>query len=205
PYAIPAGKTLIQAQLLWKEKKNAGRKIAAVFVSDVSGSMSGLALKNLKLALAEGAKFIDPANAIGLVEHNDTVRRILPISDFNALQQSRFLAAVKQMSAGGDTAMFDGIITGLQMLQEFTSRNPDYRGVIFVLSDGDTNAGKFQSIEDIGSVADALNIPIYTIAYGENAKTGLLGQLASINEAATMSAKDEAIVSKIGALLNLEM
>ena len=36
--AIPSGQTLIEAQQLWKDKKDAGRPVYAVFVTDVSRS-----------------------------------------------------------------------------------------------------------------------------------------------------------------------
>ncbi|MBN1524112.1 MAG: VWA domain-containing protein [Spirochaetales bacterium] len=204
-YVIPSGETLIAAQALWKQKKNVGKKIAAVFVSDVSGSMGGYSIQNLKIALREGAQFIDPKNAIGLVEYSTEVHLKLPIQPFNALQQSRYLAAVKSMTTGGDTAMFDGIIAAMDLLVEYTTENPDFRPVLFVLTDGQTNAGSFQALQDIGAIANTLDIPIYTIAYGEDTNTSLLQQISSINEAASMSANDEAIVNKIGALLNLEM
>ncbi len=73
PFAMPAGETLLAAQQLWKEKKDAGRRIAAVFVSDVSGSMRGTRLNELKRALTEGASFIAPQNSIGLVQFNQQV------------------------------------------------------------------------------------------------------------------------------------
>ncbi|MBT6276381.1 MAG: solute-binding protein, partial [Chromatiales bacterium] len=40
-YTVPDGQVLVQAQQLWKEKKDAGRPIVAVFLCDVSGSMRG--------------------------------------------------------------------------------------------------------------------------------------------------------------------
>jgi Ca-activated chloride channel family protein len=204
-FAIPSGTMLVQAQALWKEKKDAGRPIAAIFLSDVSGSMGGYPLRNLKTALKEGAKFIDDNNAIGLVQYSTRVEKTLPIATFNTLQQSRYQAAVNQMAVEEDTAMFDGIVVSLQMLMEFTKNNPSYRPMLFVLTDGNTNTGVFQSIDDIGPIVSSLNIPIYTIAYGEKVNTTLLKNISAINEAASMDAKDEAIINKIGSLLNAEM
>jgi len=204
-FAIPDGKLLIQALNLWKEKKDAGRPVAAVFVADVSGSMEGYPLKNLKVALKEGASFISSQNSIGLVKYSTHVTRLLPIGTFNALQQSRYLAAVANMEAEEDTAMFDGILVGLKMLVDFRKSNPNHKAILFVLTDGNTNAGVCQSFRDLASIIDALDIPVYTIAYGEDLNTGLLKALALINEAAYLDAKDEAIINKISSLLNAEM
>lgn len=204
-FAIPDGKVLIEALKLWKEKKDAGRPVAAVFVADVSGSMEGYPLKNLKIALKEGANFIGVQNSIGLVKYSTNVTRLLPIATFNALQQSRYLAAIASLEAEEDTAMFDGILVGLKMLVDYIKTNQDYKPMLFVLTDGNTNAGICQSFRDLASIIDALDIPVYTIAYGEDLNTNLLKALALINEAAYLDAKDEAIINKISSLLNAEM
>jgi Ca-activated chloride channel family protein len=205
PFALPAGEVLIQAQALWKEKKDSGRPVAAIFLSDVSGSMDGYPLKNLKTALKEGAKFISPRNAIGLVEYSTKVREVLPIAPFNALQQSRFQAAVTAMEAEEQTSMYDGIIASLGMLTDFTKAHPEYKPMLFVLTDGNTNAGEFRSLSNIAPLVAGLGVPIYTIAYGDEANSGLLKSIAALNEAASMDAKDEAVINKIGSLLNAEM
>jgi len=205
PFAIPAGGILVRAQALWKEKKDSGRPVAAVFLSDVSGSMRGYPLKNLKTALKEGSKFIDPRNAIGLAEYSTDVTLVLPIGRFDVLQQSRFLAAVDAMETEDQTSMFDGILVALSMLADFTKAHPDYRPLLFVLTDGNTNAGEFESFSDIAPVIAGLGVPVYTIAYGDEANSGLLKSISAVNEAASMDATDEAIVNKIGSLLNAEM
>jgi Ca-activated chloride channel family protein len=45
------GDVIIQAQKLWKDTKNIGKPICAVFVADVSGSMDGEPLNKLKRSL----------------------------------------------------------------------------------------------------------------------------------------------------------
>ncbi|MBN2351290.1 MAG: VWA domain-containing protein [Spirochaetales bacterium] len=205
PFAIPAGRALVRAQALWKEKKDSGRPVAAVFLSDVSGSMNGYPLKNLKTALREGSKFIDPRNAIGLAEYSTDVRMVLPIARFNVLQQSRFLAAVNAMETEDQTSMFDGILVALSMLAGFTKDHPDYKPMLFVLTDGNTNAGTFENFSDVAPIVAGLGIPVYTIAYGDEANSRLLKSISAVNEAASMNATDEAIVNKIGSLLNAEM
>jgi Ca-activated chloride channel family protein len=204
-FAIPSGAVLVQAQALWKQKKDSGRPVAAIFLSDISGSMNGYPLKNLKLALKEGAKFIDPRNAIGLVEYSTQVKKVLPIAEFNALQQSRYQAAITAMEAEDQTSMYDGILVSVAMLSDFMKSHPNYKPMLFVLTDGNTNAGEYQDLGDIAPIIAALGVPVYTIAYGEKVNSDLLKSIAALNEAASMDAKDEAIVNKIGSLLNAEM
>ena len=86
---------------MWKRKKDAGRPIVAVFLGDVSGSMEGVPLRNLKRALMAGSQFIDPENSIGLVVFNQEVKQLLPVGKFTLNQRALFTAAVQDMSAGG--------------------------------------------------------------------------------------------------------
>ncbi len=52
---VPNGGALIQAQKLWKEQKDVGHPIVAVFLCDVSGSMQGSRINGVKEALITGS------------------------------------------------------------------------------------------------------------------------------------------------------
>lgn len=201
PFPTPGGDFLIQAQKLWKQKKDAGKPLLGVFVSDVSGSMNGAPLHNLQRALIAGGRFIDPNNAIGLVVFHHEVKVLVPIRPFNLLQRASFTAAVEDMQAGGNTAMYDGILIGLKMLVEAQGRFPDSKPILFVLTDGESNRG--HQLQDIEAVVAGLKIPIYTIGY--NARLDVLARVSAINEAASMNADEVDIAYRIGALLNAEM
>lgn len=198
---VPAGDVLVQAQRLWKEKKDAGRPIAAVFVCDVSGSMRGARLAQLKQALLGGAEFISPSNSIGLVVFNHQVTTVLPIRPFDLSQKAAFHAAVQRLEADGNTAMFDGTIVGLNMLLDEKARNPSIKPVLFVLTDGETNRGF--DFDTAAAPIEGLGIPVYTIGYEANIDQ--LKKLSSLVEAASLNAGESEIEYKIGALLNAEM
>ena len=200
-YEVPDGRILIEAQRLWKEKKDAGRPIVAVFVSDVSGSMDGSRIQQLKKALLEGSAFIAPENSIGLVEFDDNVRVILPIKPFSLLHKSAFHAAVRQMRAGGGTAMYDGIAVAMSMIAAERARNDDAKFMIFVLTDGETNEGL--SFSKVNRVIEGLGVPIYTIGF--EADLDELGRLSALVEAASLKAGEENLRYKIGSLLNSQM
>lgn len=195
------GESVVQAQKLWKEKKNANKEIIAVFVADVSGSMEGEPLNKLKESLLKGSQYIGQENSIGLVTFSDEVNINLPIAKFDINQRSLFTGATMDMQAVGGTAMFDGIIAGAKMLMEEKAKNPDAKIMLFVLSDGETNAG--HSLNDVSGMLKALKIPVYTIGYNANIKA--LDSLSSINEAASINADSEDVVYKLGNLFNAEM
>ena len=199
--AVAPPKRGVRRSACGKRKKDAGRPIVAVFLGDVSGSMEGVPIRNLKRALLVGSQFIDPENSLGLVVFNQEVKQLLPVGKFTVNQRALFTAAVQDMSAGRGTAMYDGILVALKMLVAAKAKQPECKPLLIVLTDGETNAGL--SFDKVKPVLAGVKIPIYTIGY--NAKLDILRQISTINEAASLNADEGDIAYKIGALLNAEM
>ena len=193
-----SGDVIIQAQKLWKEKK---KPICAVFVADVSGSMMGEPLNNLKDSLLKGQYYIGEDNMIGLISYSNDVNIDLPIAKFDLNQRASFVGAVNDLQAVGGTATFDGIAVAMKMIQDQRAADPNLRPIIFVLSDGETNEG--HSLNDIEYIVEDLGIPIYTIGY--NADIPALLAISSINEAASINADTDDVVYKLRNLFNAEM
>ncbi|MGB4653515.1 vWA domain-containing protein [Methanothrix sp.] len=191
------GDVIIQAQNLWKIIKDSA-PICAVFVADVSGSMDGEPLNNLKRSLIESQKYIGSNNLIGLISYSDDVHIDLPISRFDLKNRSLFAGAVYDFRAGGNTATFDGIAVAMKMLEEQRALNPQLELRIFVLSDGETNRG--HSLKDIRGLVEESGIPIYTIGY--NANIEALNEISLINEAASINADTEDVVYKLANFFN---
>ncbi|MEK4510478.1 vWA domain-containing protein [Paenibacillus sp. FSL K6-2524] len=195
------GSLLSSAQKLWKEKKNGNKPIAAVFVADVSGSMNGEPINQLKKSLLTGQKYLGRENSIGFVSYSNNVTINLPIGKYDTNQQSMFVGSINSLQADGGTATFDGIVVAMKMLQDEIALHPDVRPMIFVLSDGETNEG--HSLNDIRGLIETYKIPIYTIGYNANIKA--LESISSINEAANINADTDDVVYKISNLLNVQM
>ena len=193
--------TLLNAQQLWKEEKDSGKPVVAVFVADVSGSMSGDPINRLKTSLVSASQYINSSNYIGLVSYSNDVTVNLPIAQFDLDQRSYFTGAVQDLSASGSTCTYDAVLQGIKMLQEAKTQIPDAKLMLFVLSDGETNVGC--TLSQISGIVEAFSIPIYTISYNEN--LGELGDLSDINEAATINANSEDVVYKLSSLFNAQM
>lgn len=200
-FEAPSGQVLVRAQQTWKEKKDVGKPIVAVFLCDVSGSMDGSRISDVKKSLLEGSEFIASQNSIGLTLFSDQVNVSLPIGKFSLLQKASFHAAVQDMTAGGGTAMYDGITIALSQLVEEKEKNPNAKYMLFVLTDGETKNG--MSFKEIRPALGGLRIPIYTIGYEAN--LSVLQEISAIVEAASLNAKEGEIQYKIGALLNAQM
>ncbi len=196
-----SGEEIIQAQALWKDKKDVGKEIVAVFVADISGSMEGEPINSLKASLINASKYINEENSIGLVSYNSTVYKNLPIGKFDLNQRSYFKGAVEYLEPTGGTASFNAITVALDMLLEEKRKNPDVKLMLFLLSDGDTNSGL--SLNKIKPVIEGVQIPIYTIGY--NANIPALSEISSINEAASIDASSENVVYKLKELFNAQM
>lgn len=195
------GKVIVKAQEAWKTEKTGSGGLTAVFVADISGSMEGSPLLKLKASLNQATNFIGSDADIGFVTFSDTVNIAVPIAKFDSTQKSYFSNAVKNLRAGGGTAMFDAIIVAEKMLMQAQESNPDTKLMLFVLTDGETNRGyKFNDIEEI---TRGLKIPIYTIGY--NADIDVLKQVSNINEAATMNAENDNIIYRLESLFNSQM
>ena len=200
-YSINNGATILGAQKIWKEKKSGGKPIAAVFVADVSGSMDGTRIKNLKKALIESSDLISSTNAIGLVSFNESVNVDLNIRPFNIQQKALFIGAVEDLSTGGNTATNNAVLTAAKELITYSREHSDHKLVIFVLSDGETNKGL--DYERIAKVMEWTGIPIHAIAY--ELSSDHLKAMASLAEGAYIESSAESASYRIGNLLNSEM
>ena len=195
------GNTLLAAQKLYKDNKDTGKPVVAVFVADVSGSMDGAPLRALQESLINSMRYINENNYVGLVSYSDYVTIELPINKFDLNQQAYFKGAVESLRAGGGTATFDGIAVAANMVQEAMTQYPGAKPLIFVLSDGETNSG--YDLTDVEGILKALRIPVYTIGY--NANIDALKKISSINEAASIDASTDDVVYQLKNLFNANM
>lgn len=195
------GSQLVKAQSLYKENKDSGKAVMAVFVADISGSMLGDPLNSLKTSLLNSMQYINSENYIGLVSYNSKVYIDLPIGKFDLNQQAYFKGAVEDLDASGQTATNDALLVALNMLQEKLKEYPDAKPIIFLLSDGEQNTG--YSLNDISGILSTYEIPVYTIGY--NANIAALQRISEINEAATIDANSDDIVYQLKNLFNSQM
>ena len=195
------GATLVEAQKLYKANKDNGKPVVAVFVADISGSMDGEPLHALQESLINSMRYIKNDNYVGLVSYSDYVTIELPVDQFDLNQRAYFKGAVEGLRAGGGTATFDGICVAAQMVQDALVEHPEAKPLIFVLSDGETNAG--YDLADVEGVLKALRIPVYTIGY--NANIDALKKISSVNEAASIDASTDDVVYQLKNLFNANM
>ena len=194
------GNMLMSMQNLWKKNKNSAKPIIGVFVADVSGSMEGDPMNNLKKSLLNSLQYINDDNQIGLVSYSDDVTINVPIGEMNGTQKAYFTSAIKGLTPSGGTATYNGTLVAVQMILEKMKDNPNARPVIFVLSDGETNQG--YEFERAAQIIEALGITVNTIGY--NANLDELSKLSAINESVSINADSEDVIYKLKELFNAE-
>ena len=192
----------LAAQKVWKQNKNGGKPIIAVFVADVSGSMRGEPLNSLQQSLISTSTYISSDHYIGLVSYSGDVEINLPIAQFDATQRAYFSGEVKNLTASGSTATYDAVLTGMQMLEDYAEQIPDAKLLLFVLTDGAQNEG--YSLNRIKGVVGGLGIPVYTIAYNYDSVEEL-EELSGINEAAQIKANSDDVVNALRNLFNVNL
>lgn len=196
------GHGYLEAQALWKQNKNGGKPVIAVFVADTSGSMNGERINSLRQSLIATAPYIAGENYIGLVSYSDNVTVNLPVDEFTPTQQAKFTGAVKALSANGGTATYDATLQGIKMLLDKRKEIPDAKLMLFVLTDGEQNMGIAYS--RIRTIVKSLQIPVYTIAY-HTASTDEMKELSEMNEAAPLEADSQDIVNQLRNLFNTQL
>ena len=194
------GNMLMSMQKLWKKNKNSARPIVGVFVTDVSGSMAGEPMNNLKKSLLNSLQYINEDNKIGLVSYSDDVTINVPIKDMDSTQKAYFTSAIKGLTPNGGTATYNGLLVAVQMILDEMKKNPDARPVIFVLSDGKTNQG--YDFDRAAQIIQALGITVNTIGY--NANLDELTRISKINESVSINADSDDVVYKLKELFNAE-
>lgn len=200
-YPQPSGETLLEAQGIYRENKNAGKRLAYVFVIDSSLSMEGDKIMTLKKSLLNSMQYMSEKDYVGLVSFNDDVTIELPVSEFNMDQQCFFKGAVERLTPNGGTAAYDGIAVAAKMLDDFKAADggEDLHTLMFLLSDGQTIHG--HTLNEIRPILESMQLGIHTIGYGEDADKDTLETISGIGEASSIYASTDDVTYQIRSLL----
>lgn len=200
------GQQYLSAQTIWKQSKDGGQPIIACFVADISGSMDGLPLNQLKESLLATKGYISENNYVGLVSYASKVHINLPIERFDATQKAYFSGAVKNLNTEDSTATYDAVLVAMKLMMDKKEEIPNAKMMLFVLSDGDQNYG--YDLNRVAPIIGGLKIPVYSIGYNLNAGSGAekeLTRMSNINEAAMINADSENLINQLRNLFNTQL
>ncbi len=154
-----------------------------VFVLDKSGSMNGEKIEQLKAAFKVIIEQLPDDDRFDIIMFDSNIEVYKPELIY-ATQSNRdeALEYLKGVNAGGSTNLYDGLEKALDMLTNSEARAP----IIVMLTDGQANAGKYESSVPIREhIAGMNNIfcPIFTLGFGDNVDFDFLSALSLENYA----------------------
>lgn len=208
------GQQYLTAQSLWKQNKNGGRPTVAVFIADVSGSMKGDPLASLQESVIAALPYIGSENYVGLISYSSDVTinlsmlekdksgKVTGVKPFDDRQRAYFSGEMRALQASGNTATYDAVLAGLDMINKAQTIVPDAVPLIILLTDGDSNTG--YTLSRITNIVEGMRVPVYCIAYNYD-NGGSLESLSGINEASTVKAGSDDVVNQLRNLFNTQL
>ena len=146
-----------------------------VAVIDVSGSMSGSSIENVKRGVSDLISNLPDATIFALYTFNDSVSIRYNFKRLSQDVRVEIGSLLNEIAADGGTAI--GAATGeaLHGVEAQLADDHVTGAVVFLLSDGESQDQTLEYSQEFKK----LNVPIYTFGYG-NAASGDLPKLASI-------------------------
>ncbi|MBQ6494807.1 MAG: VWA domain-containing protein [Bacilli bacterium] len=147
-----------------------------VFCLDVSGSMYGEGLKELKDAMnyildnEEASKdrlqFSDK-DKITIISFNEKYK----VYDTKyGTETNEVIKNINELDAGGGTNIYDSSKEGLKILKN--DSNDEYTKTVILMTDGYSNSGNYNNLRKYYET-NKLNIPIYSITFGSSSESQL--------------------------------
>jgi len=150
--------------------------VNVAIVLDKSGSMRGQKIVKAKEAAIMAIQRLRPDDIVSVVMYDHTVKVVVPatkVSDREAIY-----AAIRRVTAGGNTALFGGVSKGAHEIRKFLDDRRVNR--IILLSDGLANTGP-SSPGDLAALGDSLGregISVTTVGLGLDYNEDLMTALA---------------------------
>ncbi|MFP4435787.1 MAG: extracellular solute-binding protein [Chloroflexaceae bacterium] len=179
---VPRAEVIVAAKNSWAQNR---KRADIILVVDVSGSMEGEKLELVKAGLESFLLRILPEDRVGLVQFYDEAEEMIapaPLSENRIALQT----AIQDMRAEGKTAVFEALEVAHQSLDALPRSEEDRIRAIVLLSDGQDNASTM-TLEQLARTFEESGISIFPVAYGEDADTAMLEQIADFSRTIVVS------------------
>jgi Ca-activated chloride channel family protein len=162
---------------LWRQAK---KPVDLVVVMDISGSMRGDKISSARSSLMEFIQKLDDRDRVQITLFSSDIVTLTPLTELGEKRQ-QVLDSVSGVFEGGDTRLYDATLQAYQELQQ--NGEPKHIRAIVVLSDGDDTASSATLDNLIYEINQAQgeggnSIKLFTIAFGDNADSNILQQMA---------------------------
>jgi Ca-activated chloride channel family protein len=172
-FASPTVESILAIQELWQAAR---KPVNLVMLLDVSGSMEGDKIANLRQAAAQFVDQMGQDDYITLITFSDSV--VIFAEHVQVSQwRNQVTSTIESLQASGNTALYDAIDVAAAVIDRSTSS--ETANAIILLTDGLDTASIHTSFNDaLLDRVGAHNTTVFTIAYGSDADENLLYRLA---------------------------
>ncbi len=172
-FGAPSVQTLYAVQDLWQ---SARKDVNLVMLLDVSGSMAGQKIENMRDAAVQFVEQMGDDDFITIIPFSHELPLLVNHQQVGPERQT-IIEAIRQLEAAGDTALYDAVGAGAQLIAQSTS--PETANALVVLTDGqDTYSYNYNFDQALIDMAADNDTTVFTIAYGSDADERVLTQLA---------------------------
>lgn len=170
----PSKSVITEALNLYIEKFR--KPTHVVFCLDVSGSMSGSGIEELKDAMdyildyetasLDNLQFSDK-DKITIITFSSGIEQIYD-TKFGS-ETKAVIENINKLRTGGGTNIYDPSIQALKILNNETN---DYTKTVILMTDGESNGGTYKELSNFYKGTNS-NIPIYSITFGDSSEKQL--------------------------------
>jgi Ca-activated chloride channel homolog len=150
-------------------------RLTVVFVLDISGSMSGEPLSQVKDSVERLCALLPSTDQVGIVAFGSNATVVAEVQPLDQTHKAVIRRRLGALHTSGSTHMTSGVAAGLAA---FPPRGPDERQLLVLLTDGAPTDGS--TGESLGALVEARrdDIAVVTLGYGPNHNADLLAAVA---------------------------
>lgn len=173
----PKADVIVAVKNSWAQNRKRADIMLAV---DISGSMEGDKLEQVKAGLETFIQRILPDDRVGLITFASTANLVVPPAPLSD-NRIKLQDAIQNMNASGKTAVYDALNTARDQIDKLPALQDGERikGIV-LLSDGQDNASSI-TIDDLAKQFDETGIYVFPVAYGDDSDPEALQKIADFS------------------------
>jgi Ca-activated chloride channel family protein len=172
------------------------KRARILIVIDVSGSMQGSKLDQVKAAGAAGLDAFSSEDEIGLWSFSTGINRLDPIAPLSTAHD-KLASDIRNLAANGGTDLYKTTSAAVAEVQ--SGWDPSHINAVLLLTDGqDSNGGSDGALVHALAVQpQGMSVPVFTIAYGSDADLATLKRISGASHGLFYNAPDPSQIGTV--------